>query len=258
MKTLPITDYHIHLRGGMTVAKAIERQERTGVRSAVLENHGREWPLADNATLAAFLDACEAAFADGKRLPVGIQVNDRDWHVQIAPELLRRLDFVLADTMIMGETPDGKPRRLWLPGVGIDDPEAWMVQYLAHTLRVLGEPIGILANPTYLPACIEGLYDALWTEDRMRQVIGAAVARGVALEIQAESSFPRLSFLRLAKTMGAVFSFGTNNFTDQPKNLARWTEAIEALDLQPDDLWHHRQWTSRVGRRAANSREGTL
>ena len=94
---------------------------------------------------------------------------------------------------------------------------------------------------TYLPACIKGQYDELWTEARMRQVIAGAVANGVALEIQAESAFPRLSFLRLAKLMGAKFSFGTNNFTDEPKDLARWLEVIDALDLQPSDLWHHPQ-----------------
>jgi histidinol phosphatase-like PHP family hydrolase len=137
----------------------------------------------------------------------------------------------------MGVNAEGKPRRLWLPDVSIADPEAWMREYLAHNLRILGEPIDILANPTYLPACIADRYDELWTEDRMKQVIDRAVKRGVALEIQAESRFPRLSFLRLAKSMGAKFSFGTNNHTDKPKDLARWAEAIEALDLKPSDLW---------------------
>jgi hypothetical protein len=236
---LTLTDYHIHIRGGMTPEKAAAREAQTGIRSAVLENFGREWPLSDNASLQAFIDACGLVTAGGRRLPVGIQVNDRDWYEQIDPALLKRLDFVLADTMIMGVTAEGKPRRLWLPEVAIGDPEGWMIQYLAHNLRILNEPISILANPTYLPPCIENRYDELWTEDRMRQVIIAAVARGVALEIQAESAFPRLSFLHLAKRLGAKFSFGTNNFTDTPKNISRWQESIDALQLQPSDLWHH-------------------
>ena len=239
MTKLTITDYHIHIRGGMTVEKAIAREEQTGIRSAVLENFGRAWPLAGNADLEAFIEACNRACADGRRVPVGIQVNDRDWFSVIDPALRARLDFVLADTMIMGTTAEGKPRRLWLPDVVIEDPEAWMVRYLAHNLQILDEPISILANPTYLPRCIEARYDDLWTEPRMRQVIAQAVAKGVALEIQAESAFPRLAFLRLAKAMGARFSFGTNNFDDKPKNLSRWWEAIETLDLQPADLWHH-------------------
>ena len=234
---LTLTDHHIHIRGGMTLEKAVLRQEQSGIRSTVLENFGREWPLTDNALLKDFIDAHARPLPNGRRVPVGIQVNDRDWFTQIDPVLRQRLDFVLADTMIMGFTAEGKPRRLWLPGVTIDDPEAWMLEYLAHNLRVLDEPISILANPTYLPPCIAGLYDQLWTEARMRQVIAKAVARGIALEIQAGSDFPKPAFLKLAKSMGAKFSFGTNNFDDKVKDLSRWFAAIELLDLRPADLW---------------------
>ena len=234
---LTLTDYHIHIRGGMTPEKAALRQEQSGIRSAVLENFGREWPLRDKATLASFIDASSQAQANGQRLAVGIQVNDRDWFTQIDPARLKRLDFVLADTMIMGVNSEGKPRRLWLPEVTIDDPEAWMRDYLAHNLRILDEPVSILANPTYLPPCISNRYDQLWTEPRMRQVIAKAVEKGVALEIQAGSAYPKPAFLKLAKAMGAKFSFGSNNFDDKTKDLARWFEAIDLLDLKPADLW---------------------
>ncbi|MEI7899577.1 MAG: hypothetical protein WCK89_04950 [bacterium] len=233
---LTLTDTHIHIRGGMTPGKALLRQEQSGIKSTVLENFGREWPLADNATLKAFIDA-----STGQRLPIGIQVNDRDWFTQIDPVLLQRLDFVLADTMIMGVTPEGKPRRLWLPDVTIDNPEVWMKQYLAHTLRILDEPVSVLANPTYLPPCISNRYDQLWTEPRMRLVIAKAVEKGVALEIQAGSAYPQSAFLKLAKKMGAKFSFGSNNFDDKTKDLSRWFEAVEGLDLQPADLWSPKQ-----------------
>lgn len=233
---LTLTDYHIHIRGGMTPEKAAERQASSGIRSAVLENFGREWPLSNNVALATFIDACSLARADGRPLPIGIQVNDRDWYKQIDPAVLKRLDYVLADTMIMGVTAEGKPRRLWLPGVVIDDPEAWMKEYFAHNMRILDEPVSILANPTYLPPCISNRYDQLWTEPRMRMLIAKSIEKGVALEVQAGSAYPKPAFLRLAKSMGAKFSFGTNNFDDKVKDLARWFEAIELLDLKPGDL----------------------
>ena len=112
-----------------------------------------------------------------------------------------------------------------------------MDRYMAHNLQILDEPISILANPTYLPEPLAADYDRLWTEDRMRQLIAKAVTRGIALEIQAGSPYPRPKFLKLAKEMGAKFSFGTNNFDPTPKDLSRWLEAITWLDLKGSDIW---------------------
>ena len=235
-----LTDWHLHIRGGMTPQLAAAREGAWIVRTGALENHGREWPLCDNAKLAAFADAVHAVKVGGRPLPVGIQVNDRDWFRQIDQETRAKLDYVLADTMIMGERPDGRSNRLWEPQE-IPDPEAWMERYFAHNMQILDEPISILANPTYLPAAVADKYDSLWTEERMRKFIAKAVARGIALEIQAESSFPRPKFLRLAKEMGAKFSFGTNNFDARPKDLSRWLEAIVWLDLGPNDIWNPQQ-----------------
>jgi len=235
---LTLTDWHIHIRGGMTPEKAVEREMFTPmVRSTALENFGREWPLSNNVAVAAFIKDCKKVKGrDGRHLPIGLQVNDRDWYKQIDPKLYEQLDFILADTMIMGVTAEGKPRRLWLPDVTIDDADAWMEEYMAHNLRILGEPISILANPTYLPPCIADQYDRLWTEERMRQIIAKAIERGIALEIQAESDFPKPAFIRLAKQMGAKFSFGTNNANDKVKNLSTWFNAIEQFDLRDSDI----------------------
>ena len=101
-----------------------------------------------------------------------------------------------------------------------------MKRYMAHNIQDLDEPISILANPTYLPTCLSGEYDRLWPDARMRQVIEKAVAKGIALEIQAASPFRR-----------AKFSFGTNNFNPKPKDLSRWLEVIDWLDLTGDDIW---------------------
>jgi len=231
-KGIQLTDWHIHIRGGMTPQKAREREVLSGIRCAVLENTGREWPLSNNVALATFIADCKNV----KGMKVGIQVNDRDWHALIDPALYAQLDFVLADTMIMGLTAEGKPRRLWLPDVKITDEEAWMEAYMRHNLRILDEPVSILANPTYLPPCIADQYDTLWTEERMRQIIAKAIANGVALEIQAESGFPKPSFIRLAKQMGAKFSFGTNNHDDKVKDLTAWFDAIEQAGLRASDI----------------------
>ena len=83
---ITITDWHIHLRGGMTAEMAAEREKASGIRSGVLENHGREWPLCTNEILAKFIVEAKKPRVDGRPLPVGVQVNDRDWYRQISPE----------------------------------------------------------------------------------------------------------------------------------------------------------------------------
>lgn len=229
-----VIDFHVHLRGGMTVEKAIQRQTATGIKIGVLRNLGRGWPLETDDQLRKFLDGVE-----GKPLFVGVQVNDRDWMTKHSPQLLERLDYVLADTMIMPMPDDeSKPVKLWMADqYTIDDPEAWMERYVRHNLRVLSEPVTILANPTYLPKPVEHLYDRLWTESRMRRIIQAAIDHGVALEINARSGLPHDRFIRMAKQMGAKFTFGSNNHDDRPINMSRYVEAIDRYGLTKDDLY---------------------
>ena len=230
---IEIVDWHLHIRGGMTPAMACERERASGIRSSAMENHGREWEIYDNAKLRAFAARSRQA---NPKMPVGIQVNDRDWFEQIDAATRAKFDYILADTMIMGKLPSGRDNRLWMVKE-VADPDRWMSDYFAHTMRILGEPISILANPTYLPEPLAAAYDRLWTEGRMRAVIAKAVERGIALELQAGSPYPRPKFLKLAKEMGAKFSFGTNNFDPTPKDLSRWLEAIVWLDLRAEDIW---------------------
>ncbi len=231
---VPITDFHVHTRGGMNVEKAVLRQAVTGINCGVLENVGRGWPIDDNDKLRAFIES-----VSGQPVFVGVQVNDRGWAETLSPDLVAKLDYVLGDTMIMPMPHDDSPPvKLWITdNYTIADPDAWMERYVRHNLRVLSEPISILANPTWLPPPVASQYDRLWTEERMRKIIGAAVERGVALEINASSGYPPLNSLRLAKDMGAKFSLGTNNFDDKPIDMTRCFEVIQELGLRFEHMF---------------------
>jgi hypothetical protein len=231
---MPFIDFHIHLRGGMTATKAVERQAVLGVNSGVLKNIGVGWPIETDSQLREFLDSI-----GHKPLFVGLQVNDRDWMTKHSADLLQRLDFVLGDTMIMPMPTDvSEPVKLWIADqYTIEDPEAWMERYVQHNLRVLSEPITILANPTYLPPAVADLHEQLWTEERMRKVIQAAIDNDVALEINGSSGLPSDRFIALAKEMGAKFSFGSNNFNDVPIDMSRCFEAIKKHGLTKKDMY---------------------
>ncbi|TWU42430.1 DUF1080 domain-containing protein [Novipirellula artificiosorum] len=231
---IPVIDCHVHLRGGMTVEKAMDRQAVTGMNVGVLKNLGEGWPIETDQQLQEFIDS-----VDDRPVFVGVQVNDRGWHKKHSPQLLERLDFVLADTMIMPmPTDDSPPVKLFQPDqFTIEDPEAWMLRYVKHNLRVLSEPATILANPTWLPDAVADQYDELWTDQRMRTIIEAANANHVALEINAGSGYPHERFIRMAKSMGAKFSFGSNNFDDVPHDMTRCLEAITKYGLTKKDMY---------------------
>ncbi len=252
-KYIPFVDCHVHLRGGMTVAKAMQRQAVTGINIGVLKNIGTGWPIETDDQLRAFLDEVR-----GKPLPAGLQVNDRDWMTKHSPQLLGRLDYVLGDTMIMPmPDDDGPPVKLWkTKEYIIDDPERWMVRYVRHTLRVLAEPVTVLANPTWLPGPVRDRYDDLWTKDRMRTVIRAAIKNGTALEINARSGYPRERFIRLARKMGATFTFGTNNFRADPIDMSRCLEAVRKYDLTAEQLYVPGLKRDRTGRNATDEDGG--
>jgi histidinol phosphatase-like PHP family hydrolase len=108
----------------------------------------------------------------------------------------------------------GKRMRLWMPDeVGtITDPQEFMDTLVDRTVGILEhEPVDIYANPTYLPDQIAKDYEQLWTGERRRKVIEAAVRNRVAIEINNRRNLPSPSFLRIAKAAGATFTFGTNN-----------------------------------------------
>jgi hypothetical protein len=226
-KGIPLTDYHIHIRGGMTPEKAFDWMKLTGIRSGVLENAGRDWPLSDNDKIKAFID-------DARRFPellIGLQVNDRDWFEVIAADVLTRLDFVLSDAMVM----DGQ--KLWFENeYTIDDENVWLERYFKHCMTIVNEPVTIFANPTYLPKKMMHRYDDFWTKERMSQLIDAAVKNNVALEIQAGTNFPNKEFIELAIEKGAKISIGRNNSDDRPNELKRSLDWLEELSVKPENI----------------------
>ena len=47
-KGLRLCDFHIHLRGGMSVEKGLARERASGIASAFIANHGRGWEIDTN------------------------------------------------------------------------------------------------------------------------------------------------------------------------------------------------------------------
>jgi histidinol phosphatase-like PHP family hydrolase len=125
----------------------------------------------------------------------------------------------------------GKRMRLWIPDeVGaIADPQEFMDTLVERTVGILEhEPVDIYVNPTFLPVVIAKDYEQLWTEERRKKVIEAAVRNGVAMEINNRYKVPSASFIRMAKAGGVKFTFGTNN--SGPDDLGRCEYGLRMVE----------------------------
>ncbi len=202
----PLVDYHVHLKGGLTLEEAIENAKQRNMKFGIAENCGLGFRVTDDEKLQPFFDQLE-----GKPVYRAMQAEGREWINMFSPEMIAKFDYVFTDAMTFTDQR-GKRIRLWIPNeVRVDDKQEFMDMYVEKIVSVLSEPIDIYVNPTFLPAVIADEYDELWTPQRMDRVIEAAFENDVAIEINARYKIPSKAFIMRAKKGDIKFSFGTNN-----------------------------------------------
>jgi len=229
----PVLNRYVHLKGGLTLDRALELSRATGIGYGIAVNVGLGFPTTNSAAVRAWADGLR-----GRPVFVGMQAEGREWTRLVDLETAARFGYVFTDAMTWSDR-GGRRMRLWMPDeVAIGDPQEFMDTLVDRTVDILEtEPIDIYANPTYLPAVLMPDYDRLWTEDRMRRVTRAAVARNVAIEINARLRLPRPPFLRMAKAAGAKFTFGTNNAGADVGDLGYCLDMAAELALAPSDMF---------------------
>jgi len=203
----PLVDYHVHLKGKLTLPEAMQNATARAVKFGIAENCGLGFRVTSDEGLRQFLKLLE-----GQPVYKGMQAEGREWLELFSAEMIAKFDYVFTDAMTFQDN-HGKRIRLWVQDeVQIDDKQDFMDMYVDKIVTILNnEPIDIYANPTFLPAAIANDYDTLWTPERMDKVIKAAVKNDVAIEINARFGIPSMAFINRAKKAGAKFSFGTNN-----------------------------------------------
>jgi histidinol phosphatase-like PHP family hydrolase len=207
---IQLVDYHVHLDDVVTLEKALQLSKQRGVKFGIVEHAGTKENkyrglLSSDEDLKRYI-----AMLEGKPVYKGIQAEGLDWMTCFSREVVAQLDYVLSDALTFPEK-NGQRVELWRPWVQIDDKQDFMERYTDFNVKVMArEPIDILANPTFLPACIQNEFDSLWTKERMQRVIDAAVKHTVAIELNTAYRLPHMAFLRMAKDAGVKFSFGSN------------------------------------------------
>jgi hypothetical protein len=203
----PVVDYHVHLKGGLTLDQALANSRRLGINYGIAINCGQGFPVHSDDSVREYL-----ATMKGQPCYVALQGEGREWMTLTSPESIAAFDYCFTDAMTFTDD-HGKRMRIWLPEeIGIiPDSQAFMEMYVKRIQGVMHEPIDIYANATFLPKQIVADYYTLWTPSRMGKVIDAAVENNVAIEINNRYKIPSAAFIKRAKAAGAKFSFGTNN-----------------------------------------------
>ena len=229
----PVVDYHVHLKGGLTLEQALENSRRLGINYGIAINCGLGFPVHSDDSVQQYLDSMK-----GQPCFIALQAEGREWRTLVSPASIARFDYAFTDAMTFTDD-HGKRMRLWIDEeVGtIPEPEAFMEMYVDRILGVMREPIDIYANPTFLPKQIAPSYETLWTTDRRHKVIAAAIENNVAIEINNRYKIPSASFIKQAKAAGAKFSFGTNNADANLGRLEYPLQMVKECNLAWQDIF---------------------
>jgi len=232
----PLIDYHVHLKGGLTLEDVVENSQRLGINYGIAPNCGLHFPVTNDSSLNDYLD-------DVKDAPLfkGMQAEGREWITLFSPEAIARFDYVFTDAMTFTDEK-GRRNRIWMPEeVWVEDKEQFMDQLVGKIEAIFSqEPVDIYVNPTVLPDTIADEYDELWTRERKQRVINVLAENDVALEINARYELPKPDMIKMAKRAGVKFTFGTNNTGKELGKLEYCLEMIDECDLEPSDMFEIR------------------
>lgn len=230
----PMVNYHVHLKGGLTLEEALAESRRTGVFYGIAVNCGVGFGVTNDAGIYQYLDSMK-----GQPVFVAMQAEGREWVKMFSPAAIAKFDYVFTDSMTWTDN-HGKRMRTWIKEeVGeIKDKQEFLDTLVERAVEILTrEPVDIYVNPTFLPDVIAAEYDQLWTPARMQKVVDAAAKNGVAIEINARYKLPSPAFIKLAKKAGCKFTFGTNNGGRDIGELDYCLAMVKECGLQWQDIW---------------------
>ena len=187
---VPIVDYHVFLRDGMTLESALRKSRQDGIQFGI---------SVEATTLKGDAEADKwlRPFRD-KPVFFALLTRDGEWTRRFSQSAAQQFDYVLAD----GRMRSGEGSQMS------------MDELVAQTVKRLDtEPIDIYAHATVLPASMQSKAEELWTESRMARLIEAVVRNKVAIELDSLTQSPSIRFIQMAKEAGCKFGFGTGNRT---------------------------------------------
>ncbi len=134
----PLVDFHIHLKGGLTIDEVVENSQKTGINYGVVPNCGLHFPVTNDSSLYAYIDK-----VSGSPTFKGMQAEGREWITLFSPEAIAKFDYVFTDAMTFTDS-NGRRNRIWIPEeVWVDDKEQFMDDLVGKIEAIFSqEPVG--------------------------------------------------------------------------------------------------------------------
>ncbi len=230
----PLTDLHVHCKGGFSIEDAVKKSEAEHIKYGLVTNVGIGFPVHSDSQI----DSVIASYKNYPQFLIGMQAEGREWLNNFSKESIAKFDYVFTDAMTFTDAK-GRRNRIWIPEETWIDNEEDFMNYLVNTIvKILStEPINMYVNPTYLPEKMAGRYDAFWTDERMDRVIKAAKDHNIAIEINNRFRIPSAKFIMRAKKAGVKFTVGTNNMDSNFGGAAYAIDMINQCHLTQSDFY---------------------
>jgi histidinol phosphatase-like PHP family hydrolase len=230
----PLTDLHIHCKGGFTIDDAVLKSKKEGISYGIVTNVGIGFPVHKDSQIDSVINSLK----NYPQFLIGMQAEGREWLNNFSKESINKFDYVFTDGMTFTDAK-GRRNRIWIKEETWIDNEEEFMDYLVNTIvKILDtEPINIYVNPTYLPAQMADRYDSFWTTERMDKVIKAAKKHNIAIEINNRFRIPSVAFITRAKKEGVKFTVGTNNMDANFSGAAYAIEVIGKCHLTQKDFY---------------------
>jgi Domain of Unknown Function (DUF1080) len=227
---VPMVDYHVFLRDGMTLEDALRKSREDGIQYGIT---GDSSELRNDAGAERWLRPLI-----GRPVFFALSAADGQWTRTFSQTTAQQFDYILADGRTW-RNAQGHVVRLWnlTETQSITDRQAFMESLVDLTAKRLdAEPIDIYSYPTYVPATMRAGADELWTQARMAKLIDALVRNKVAIELNTLEQLPRQNFVQQAKDAGCKFAFGTaNRNATELKRCEYGLQKVETCKLD----WHN-------------------
>lgn len=233
-RPFPITDLHIHLKGGFTMHDAVLKSKKENIQYGIAINCGLGFPVHNDSQIDSVIDTYKAY----PQFFMGMQAEGREWVNIFSKESLAKFDYIFTDAMTFTDAK-GRRNRIWIKDETWIDNEEEFMDYLVNTIvNIMNtEPVNMYVNSTYLPDQMADRYDYFWTQARMDTVIQAAKKNNIAIEISNRFKIPSAAFIARAKKAGVKFTIGTNNVDSNFSGADYALEMIKTCGLTRNDFY---------------------